>query len=70
MQKYGTMMAGGVLTLIAFKLFAAFVLPALAMLFGVVMTIAKFALVAGVIYAVFTLFRRRAAGRGEAGAEV
>lgn len=66
MHKYGTMMAGGVLALLAFKLFAAFVLPALAVVFGLVMTIAKFALIAAVIYFVFTLFRRRSSQSAEA----
>ncbi len=66
MQKYGTMMAGGVLAFLAFKLFAAFVLPALAVVFGLVMTIAKFALIAAVIYVVFSLFRGRASRKAEA----
>jgi hypothetical protein len=65
MQKYGTMMAGGVLALVALKFLAAFVLPALAVLFGLVMTVAKFALIAAVIYFVFTMFR----GRKSRGAE-
>ncbi|HKK92659.1 MAG TPA: hypothetical protein VJ925_04460 [Longimicrobiales bacterium] len=66
MEKYGMMMAGGVLTLLAFKLFAAFVLPALAVVFGLVMTVAKFALIAAVIYFVFTMFRRRSSKSAEA----
>lgn len=65
MEKYGTMMAGGVLALVALKLFMAFVLPALAVVFGLVMTVAKFALIAAVIYFVFTLFRSRRSRKAE-----
>ena len=66
MQKYGMMMGGGVLALVALKFLAAFVLPALAVLFGLVMTVAKFAMIAAVIYFVFTMFRSRKSRSAEA----
>lgn len=59
MQKYGMMATGGVLALVALKLIAAFVVPLLIVLFGVVMTVAKLALIAAVGYFIFSLFRRR-----------
>lgn len=59
MQKYGMMAAGGVLALVALKLLTTMVLPVFLMLLGLVMTVAKFALIAAVIYFVFTLFRGR-----------
>lgn len=65
-QKYGTMMAGGVVALFAMKFLAAFVLPALMVLFGVVMTVGKVALIVGLGYFVFSLLR----GRKSKGAEV
>lgn len=58
-EKYGTMAVGGVAALIALKFIAAFVLPALMVLFGVVMTVGKFALFAALAYFVYTLFRGR-----------
>jgi len=66
MQKYGTMMAGGVLALVALKLLAAVVLPALALLFGLVMTVGKVALFAAIGYFIWTLFRGRRSHRAEA----
>ncbi len=66
MQRYGMMAAGGVLALFALKFLAAFVLPALAVLFGLVMTVGKFALIAAVIWFVFTLFRGRKSRSAEA----
>jgi len=66
MQKYGTMMAGGVLALVALKLIAAFVLPALAVLFGVVVTVAKVALFVAIGYFIYSIFR----GKTSRGAEI
>jgi len=66
MQKYGTMMAGGIAALIALKFLAAFVLPALLMLFGFVMTVGKIALIAVIGYFIFSMFR----GRKSRGVEV
>ncbi len=65
-QKYGTMMAGGVVALFALKFLAAFVLPALAVLFGVVMTVGKVALIVALGYFVFSMLR----GRTSRGSEV
>lgn len=65
MQKYGMMMAGGILGLFALKLFMTFAVPALMMLFSFLAVFVKVSLVIAVGFVVFAFFRNRGRARAE-----
>ncbi len=58
MKSFAMVSAGGVLGLIVLKVFFTFVLPAMAVMFGLMMMALKIGLIALVGYFVFKMFRR------------
>lgn len=68
LRAVGVLAGTAVLGLLALKLLGLLLLPLLGMVFGFVMFVLKLALIAGLVYLAFQLFRRLAGGR-EGGSE-
>jgi hypothetical protein len=67
MHKYGMMMAGGILGLVALKLAMTFVVPALMVLFAFLAVFVKVSIFIAIGFIVFAIFRKFA--RPRSGAE-
>ena len=59
MKAFGTMFVGGLFSIVLFKLVAAMMGPAVAMLLGFLLLALKIGLFAGVGYFLYRMFRRR-----------
>lgn len=64
LRAVGMLAGGAVVGFLALKLLGVLLLPLLGLLFGVVMFVLKIALIAGLVYLAYRLFRRWGEERG------